>query len=538
MKKTSLSRLLKQYRMNAVLSKVAITVGLVVSMLLVAGCMPSGARIDQPQEALSPELTVSPTLVRPGDLISVKGVGWGADEAVYISLRSAQEDSDVAGLFAIANSGPDGNFSISFFYPTDVSWNDVSETMVEALAIESNLQVGVELAMAKTRTAAGDGSILPLRVVKPSDIAVVDSGAGENNVIEIPAVEGAVVGDQVNLRMGPSIDYPVLDVIDGGRTFAVLGQNANGEWLSIRLADGAEGWMLRALTDFTRGVPIVRVPLLPAAIPATQIQAWRGEYYDNGVLAGPPVLVRGDQNLSFDWAYGAPAAIVPFDDFSVRWTRAIYFPAGIYSFNVAVDDGVRLWIDGELIIDEWAELPLRSRSVVHTFPTADIHRFQLDYYEALERAQIDFWWERVSEYPDWQGAYFSNASLAGDPILTRNDEMIDFDWGLSSPGEGVGANRFSARWVRTVEFEEGLYRFTARMDDGLRLFIDGSLIIDEWRNGGDRTVVVDYPLNRGKHTMRVEYYDNTGNALAEFGWEKLIPLVAFPDLESRVLVQF
>ncbi len=543
MKKTSLSRILNQYRMNAVVpnarwSKMAASMVLCVSLFVVAGCTMPAVRPGQPEESIAPVLTVSPTLVRPGDLISVKGTGWGTDEPVYVSLRSAREGSDVSGLFAVANSGPDGDFSISFFYPTDINWINVSDTMVEALAIDSNLQVGVELALGKPLASTRDGSVLPLRIVNPSDTTIVDSNIGDSNVGESTAIEdaivdGAVVGNRVNLRMGPSTDYPVLDVIDGGRTFAVLGQNPNGEWLSVRLADGSEGWMLRTLTDFTRGVPIVSVPPLPTAIPATQGQAWLGEYYDNNDLSGPPVLVRNDQNVNFDWAYGAPSAIVPSDNFSARWTRALYFPAGIYSFNVAVDDGVRLWIDGELIIDEWAELPVRSRSIEHTFSTADIHLFQLDYFEATERAQIDFWWEQVDEFPEWRGAYFSNASLFGAPIVLRNDPAIDFDWGLGSPGEGVAANRFSTRWVRTVEFEEGLYRFSAKMDDGLRLFIDGTLIIDEWENGGERQAVVDYPLNRGMHTMRVEYYDNIGNAVAEFGWEKLIPLVVFPDRKAE-----
>ena len=280
-------------------------------------------------------------------------------------------------------------------------------------------------------------------------------------------------------------------------------------------------------------MPILRSPPLLVATPTPQSLVWRGEYYDNRTLTGPPILIRSDQDVKFDWGYGAPAAIVPADDFSARWTRDLYFPAGAYRFNVTIDNGVRVWIDGDLVIDEWAELPLRTRSINHNFATADTHLIQIDYFEALERAQIDFWWARTSDFPEWRGAYFNNTSLIGDPVLVRNDPAIDFDWGTSSPGEDVAANRFGARWTQSIEFDQGVYRFRARMDDGLRLFIDGTMVINEWREGGLREVVVDYPLNRGFHAIRVEYYDNIGDASAYVGWEKTVPIDEYPDWKAE-----
>ncbi|MBC7316933.1 MAG: hypothetical protein H5T70_10980, partial [Chloroflexi bacterium] len=78
---------------------------------------------------------------------------------------------------------------------------------------------------------------------------------------------------------------------------------------------------------------------------------WRGEYFANDRLEGYPVFVRQDPTLDFDWGYNAPAYGVPADHFSVRWTRRIYFSEGRYNFKVRADDGVRLWVAGNLILD-------------------------------------------------------------------------------------------------------------------------------------------------------------------------------------------
>src|SRR5690606_19620652 len=84
--------------------------------------------------------------------------------------------------------------------------------------------------------------------------------------------------------------------------------------------------------------------------------------------------------------------------------------------------------------------------------------------------------------------YFNNKDLAGDPVVTRIDPAIDFNWDSGPPADGLGADGFSARWSGQVESAHAAgtltYTFTTLSNDGIRVWIDGELVIDSWKNGG------------------------------------------------------
>ncbi|MBV7338630.1 hypothetical protein KFU94_62515 [Chloroflexi bacterium TSY] len=121
----------------------------------------------------------------------------------------------------------------------------------------------------------------------------------------------------------------------------------------------------------------------------------------------------------------------------------------------------------------------------------------------------------------WRGEYFANSNLAGAPILVRQDEEIDFFWETRSPAAGVPADRFSVRWTRTVFFASGIYRISVLTDDGMRVWLDGNLIIDEWSDQRSATFDVDINISEGLHDLRVEYYENTLGARARVWWKQL-----------------
>ncbi len=81
---------------------------------------------------------------------------------------------------------------------------------------------------------------------------------------------------------------------------------------------------------------------------------WVAEYFANPDLAGPPALVRNDPDPNLDWGEESPApGIIPADGFSVRWSRSVEFLPGLYRFVLTSDDGGRLRIEGETVIDAW-----------------------------------------------------------------------------------------------------------------------------------------------------------------------------------------
>jgi len=100
---------------------------------------------------------------------------------------------------------------------------------------------------------------------------------------------------------------------------------------------------------------------------------------------------------------------------------------------------------------------------------------------------------------NWEGEYYNNETLSGNPALVRDDVDIDFEWYGGSPDPAIQPDHFSARWTRTLYFASGRYRFNVFHDDGAQLWIDGSLVINEWHYGRE-THSVDIDLGAGQHT--------------------------------------
>jgi nitrate reductase NapE component len=254
----------------------------------------------------------------------------------------------------------------------------------------------------------------------------------------------------------------------------------------------------------------------PTATPL-QITDWRGEYFANVNLAPPSVLVRNDRVVDFAFDSGQSLASgVPSENWSARWTRTWDFSEGNYRFHVLVDDGARLWVDDLLIVDAWVDGAPREL-------TANLYlrgqvSIRLEYYNHLGGGRIRLNWEEVTDYPDWQGTYYPTRDLSGLPRLQRDDTAIDFNWGASAPVSYMPADNFSVRWLRRLNLDRtGTYRFRVTSDDGARLWIDGRLVIDAWRDGfSTNEAYVD--LSAGGHDVRLEYYEHLGGALAQLTW--------------------
>jgi uncharacterized protein YgiM (DUF1202 family) len=117
----------------------------------------------------------------------------------------------------------------------------------------------------------------------------------------------------------------------------------------------------------------------------------------------------------------------------------------------------------------------------------------------------------------WTATFYNNENLNGDPVLTRFDATPSDNWGAGSPAPQVNADSWSARWTRTRFFDGGLYRFTVQADDGVRVFVDGDLIINEWHLATGETYNADVSLSEGQHTVTVEYFENELLARLNYG---------------------
>lgn len=127
---------------------------------------------------------------------------------------------------------------------------------------------------------------------------------------------------------------------------------------------------------------------------------------------------------------------------------------------------------------------------------------------------------------------------ATGPALSRIDPKLDFKW-AASPGQGVPAEGFSVRWTGSVRLpRDGKYTFYTVSDDGIRLWIDDQLVIDNWTEHGETENQGQIELWGGRpHHLRLEYFENSGEAVAKLLWsgpglaKQVIPTQSlFPEL--------
>jgi hypothetical protein len=267
-------------------------------------------------------------------------------------------------------------------------------------------------------------------------------------------------------------------------------------------------------------------PAVVAASPPAQDAGWWAEYYANPGLYDGASLTRYESSINYDWGLGAPASGLPTDYFSVRWTRTTHFNAGTYTFCVTVDDGVRVWVDGYLIIDQW-KLQGATTYCASQYLSAGTHIVQMAYFENTGYAVAKLWWTPgggPTPFPTpptsgWAGQYYNNKDLSGSPALTRTDADLRFDWGTGAPASGLPADNFSVRWTRDVYFSAGTYNFFAKHDDGARVWVDGTLVIDYWHDQPATTHAGTRTLSAGTHRVQVEYYEHTGFASIVVWWD-------------------
>ena len=128
----------------------------------------------------------------------------------------------------------------------------------------------------------------------------------------------------------------------------------------------------------------------------TSPQGLVGQYWlslDGDGSYSQRVLSRIDSTIAFDWSNDSPDPLLPDDNFSVRWTGAITPPTtGEYTFWTKTDDGVRLWVDGERIINQWSNQAPTTYSGTITLQANTPVLIRMDYYEAGGGAVAELEW--------------------------------------------------------------------------------------------------------------------------------------------------
>ena len=117
----------------------------------------------------------------------------------------------------------------------------------------------------------------------------------------------------------------------------------------------------------------------------------------------------------------------------------------------------------------------------------------------------------------WHASYYHYQPPAR-LVLNRTDAAINFNWGHGSPGRHVHADLFSVSWTNTFHFNGRNYRFVALSDDGVRVWVGNTLVIDGWVPQSATLYFKDYAPPAGTHLVRVEYYDSGAAAQIMVDW--------------------
>jgi hypothetical protein len=361
-------------------------------------------------------------------------------------------------------------------------------------------------------------------------------------------------------------------------------------------------------------------------------------------------VARLDATINFDWGGGSPDPLLPSDLFSVRWTgkvKALYTET--YTFYTVSEDGVRLWVDNQLLIDNWTAHTATQDSHTISMVAGQKYDIKIEYYENTGLASMKLYWSSThtpmeivptsalfsnavpaatvpdyycvaantvltvpaetgvlvndadpAGYPltatlyrraghgtatvrsDGGVTYTPNAGYSGpdtfsyyaynglvnsaetmvyvlvdtapvvtgmavnwdseaeglgatyyqygaggvdwaNPVLTRRDATIDFDWGTGSPDPLLASDKFAVRWMARLQSDYSeLYTFYAYSDEGARVWIDDKLVIDQWTAHTAAEKSGTIALSTGQlYTVRVEYYDDSGPATMKLSWSSL-----------------
>ncbi len=379
-----------------------------------------------------------------------------------------------------------------------------------------------------------------LRRIPGTELSIVVSGILPT---EPPALGGAaspvvvVKFGLVNVYAGPDSRAARVGAVTLNQVCDIVGRNRTMTWWEVSCSRGVRGWIdARLVTaqgnvlnvpivDWSEPPPPTPTPRPQPAATATPTpsadRAWRAEFFANPRLAGDPVAARDVTAVDFNWGTGSPGPNVPADYFSARFQRRMLFAPGFYRITAEADDGIRVWLDNQLIIDEWRYTANAVFSVGRVLN--GLHTVRVEYYEGTGEARVRVAFAASNESAVWDAVYYQGTTASGRQVLTRREPRaqnpLDYNWSYSSPApELLGTDYWSARWTGTFYFEAGNYVFRAFADDGVRVYLDGLLVIDAWRDGYKEVSNRYLGVGEGNRTVMVEYYDRTGPALVKLWW--------------------
>lgn len=278
-------------------------------------------------------------------------------------------------------------------------------------------------------------------------------------------------------------------------------------------------------------VALVLVGAFAAAPADAQGVTWRGEYYNNAYLLDPPAFTRNDSAIAFNWGLGSPGDGVNADNFSVRWATDVNLAAGNYRFYAQADDNVRVTFDfNTTVIDTFSGPVGQFVSGDVQVASAGTYHIQVDYREVTEVAYAFVSFANLATNPNppsfpvnpgtgtgqWVAQYYPNTNLSGDPAAILTLSNPNFNTGGNPPVASMPATNWSARFTSVQTLNPGSYQAAFNVDDGVRYFVNGALVLDRWGAATGQTQSADFTVSAPQVTFQIDYVQFGGEAYLQY----------------------
>ena len=379
-------------------------------------------------------LSVSLSLARAVQSVSLQSVSlaWDASPGpnvagyrVYYGTSSGSLSQNLdAGPVTIATVPNLSNATTYFFAVT--AYNTAGESQRSNVVSYTTPATPVELYSLTVNNGTGSGEY-----PEAAEVRVSANPAPQGQQFEVWDGDWPILDDRTSktpLAFMIARDLTIYPVYSAVPTYGVTVTNGTGDGnypvgapVTV-VADAAPtgqqfaGWTGNVTftspssptTTFTMPSSAVAITATYSAVVTTGGTGLRGQYYNDGSgvayplsnpYTGLPVLTRTDATVDFYWdSSGSPTSQVNKDNFSVKWTGQVKAPvSGSYTFTVTGDDGVRLFLNGTKVIDEWRQQDSTAYTYTTTLTAQTLYNIELHFYEQTEAAECRLHWSYLGQ---------------------------------------------------------------------------------------------------------------------------------------------
>lgn len=342
-------------------------------------------------------------------------------------------------------------------------------------------------------------------------------------------VQGYLNPDESEGEWAYSVRFGVEDTRDIGEDFALIVLAVRKDSNANKVLNTAYGKQENyvAASDFPSDVPAITQITVTRGSP---IDYWLADFWpDDDQTAQPVTTTQITSPYLFQEWWAAPFAGLPEEGWTARFAKRIDLAQDAeYCFYRVSDSRVDVTLDGSgLAFVPEAAGELQVASVCQTLP-AGLHDVRVNLSDTGgERTWVELWYDGpgipIPTGPlteTWQAAFYPHINMTKKPVLRTSFTSDDLNFTEASTGD-IPVVSYKAVLTRTFTLEEsGTYRFEMWTDDGVRLSICGTEVLDEF-HGGPGSYVVDRYLEAGEHMLSVDFYEYIGTERVKIQWERI-----------------